>query len=96
MIGASTRTTQAMSEEQLKAFQSAVTVDSVLQDKLNSAADDSAVIAIANQAGYRICLGDLQASMEEISDEELQGVSGGGGEDVTFASWWRNFKKSFK
>ena len=85
-----------MSEEQLKAFQAAVTADSVLQEKLNSAADDSAVIAIANQAGYRICLEDLQASMEEISDEELQGVSGGGGEDVTFASWWKSVTRTFK
>ena len=74
------RTTQAMSEEQLIAFLEAVKADNTLQEKLNSAGDADAVVAIANAAGFLISVEELQMSRDEISEiseEELEGVAGG-------------------
>lgn len=70
-----------MSEEQLKAFMEAVKADAGLQEKLNSAGDTDAVMAIAKTAGFVISAEDFQEcpDPEELSDEELEGVSGGGG-----------------
>ena len=73
------RTTQAMSEEQLKAFQEAVRADEGFQEKLNSAGDDvDAVLEIAKSAGFLISAEELQRAQAEISEEELEGVAGGG------------------
>ena len=66
-----------MSEEQLKAFMEAVKADAGLQEKLNAAADVDAVVAIAKEAGFLISAEELQRSQAEISEEELEGVSGG-------------------
>ena len=66
-----------MSEEQLKAFLEAVKADAGLQEKLNSAGDADDVVAIAKAAGFLISAEDLQRSQEEISEEELESVSGG-------------------
>ena len=52
-------TTQAMSEEQLKAFMEAVKADASLQEKLNAAADADAVVAIAKEAGFVISAEEL-------------------------------------
>jgi predicted ribosomally synthesized peptide with nif11-like leader len=73
---------QAMSEEQLKAFMEAVNADAGLQEKLNAAADsDDAVVAIAKEAGFVISADLLQGFPDlerEISEEDLEGVAGGG------------------
>ena len=70
-----------MSEEQLKALQKAVQADAGLQEKLKAAADADAVVAIANAAGYVISAEELEAAisakMSELSDEELESVTGG-------------------
>jgi len=77
-----------MSEEQLKAFMEAVKADAGLQEKLNAAADAEAVVAIAKAAGFVISAEDLQRADfcgvvdelydAELSEEELEGVAGGG------------------
>ena len=77
--GHSHHTTQAMSEEQLKAFLEAVKADAGLQEKLNAAEDSDAVVAIAKEAGFMITAEELQRAQAEISEEELEGVAGGKG-----------------
>ena len=74
-----------MSEEQFKAFQEAVQADAGLQEKLKAAADADAVVAIAKAAGFVTSVEELQAAAQaavsaqagEISDEELESVTGG-------------------
>jgi predicted ribosomally synthesized peptide with nif11-like leader len=66
-----------MSEEQLKAFIEKVKADSSLQERLKSASDADAVVAIAKEAGLSISADDLKKAQSEISEEELEGVAGG-------------------
>ena len=70
-----------MSEEQLKAFLEKVKADTSLQEKLKAAADSDAVLAIAKEAGFAITAEDIQSmqSATDLSDDELEGVAGGGG-----------------
>ena len=68
---------QPMSEEQLKAFLEAVKADAGLQEQLKATADVDAVVAIAKAAGFVISADDLKQAQAEVSDEELEGVSGG-------------------
>ena len=67
-----------MSEEQLKAFLEKVKADTSLQEKLKAAADANVVSAIAKEAGFSISADDLTKAQAEISEEELEGVAGGG------------------
>ena len=82
-----------MSEEQLKAFLEAVKADAGLQEKLNAAADADVVVVIAKAAGFVISAEDLQRSQgqeTEISEEELEGISGGLRTNLTcgnFCQW---------
>ena len=79
-----------MSEEQLKAFLEAVKADATLKEKLNAAADADAVVAIAKAAGFMISAEDLQRSQgqeTEISEEDLEGVAGGGGDPGRNSGW---------
>lgn len=78
MVAAYTPHSQAMSEEQFKAFMEAVKADADLQNQLKAAGDTDAVVAIAKQAGFVISAEELQRSQAEISEEELEGVAGGG------------------
>ena len=55
-----------------------VKADAGLQDKLNAALDADAVVAIAKAAGFVISAEELQRAQAEISEEELEGVAGGG------------------
>ena len=73
-----------MSEEQLKAFLEKVKGDPSLQEKLKAAADANAVTAIAKEAGFSISTDDLTKAQSELSDDELEGVSGG----VLCAKWY--------
>jgi predicted ribosomally synthesized peptide with nif11-like leader len=66
-----------MSEEQLKAFLEKVKGDSSLQEKLKAAPDFYAVTAIAKEAGFSISADDLEKAQSELSDKELEGVTGG-------------------
>ena len=68
----------AMLEEQLKAFLQAVKADAGLQEKLKAASDADAVITIAKAAGFIISAEELKRAQAEVSEEELEGVAGGG------------------
>jgi len=71
----------AMSEEQLAALLAKLKDDAGLQEKLKGAADLDAVLAIAKDAGFVISKAvwlKFQAQQTiELSDEELEGISGG-------------------
>ena len=71
----------AMSEEQLSALLARLKEDAGLQEKLKGAADLDAAVAIAREAGFDVSKADwlkYQANQTlELSDEELEGVSGG-------------------
>ena len=69
-----------MSEEQFKAFLEKVKDDTKLQEKLNGTADADALVEIAKAAGFAITSEDIQSMQSEsveLSDEELEGASGG-------------------
>ena len=69
-----------MSEEQLKAFLEKVKSDTELQEKLKAAASPDAAIEIAKDAGFAITAEDIQSMQSatvELSDDELEGASGG-------------------
>ena len=66
-----------MSDEQLKALIEKVKADSSLQERLKSASDADAVVAIAKEAGFSISADDLTKAQFELSDQELEGVAGG-------------------
>ena len=66
-----------MSEEQLKAFLEKVKADTSLKEKLKAASDADDVVAIAKEAGFKISAEDLKNTKVEVSDEELEGASGG-------------------
>jgi predicted ribosomally synthesized peptide with nif11-like leader len=70
-----------MSEEQLKALIAKRKEGAGLQEKLDGAADLDAAVAMAKEAGFDVSKADClqyQANQSlELSDEELQGVSGG-------------------
>ena len=75
----SRRPPSSISEEQLKAFLEKVKGDTTLQEKLKAAADSDAVALIANEAGFSISADDLknaQSDLSELSEKELEGVSG--------------------
>ena len=78
---------QAMSEEQLAALLAKLKDDAVLQEKLKGAADLDAAVALAKEAGFDVSKADwlkYQAKQTlELSDKELEGVSGGGLGDYT-------------
>ncbi len=74
-----------MSEEHLKAFLEAVKADASLQEKLKTATEKSAVVAIAKEAGFVIAIEAMEKHTEtdaylyeevlwsylvELSDEE--------------------------
>ena len=67
-----------MSEEQLNAFLEAVKADAGLQEKLKAASDADAVVAIAKSAGFVISAEEFKRAQSEVSEEELEGVAGGG------------------
>ena len=69
-----------MSEEQLKAFLEKVKGDTSLQEKLKAAASPEAAIEIAKETGFAITAEDIQSMQSatvELSEEELEGASGG-------------------
>ena len=71
-----------MSEEQLTALLAKIKEDAGLQEKLKGAADVDASVALVKEAGFDITKEDWLKYQEkqtlELSDEELEGVAGGG------------------
>ena len=61
----------------LKAFLEAVKADAALQEQIKAAGDADAVVAIAKAEGFVITAEELARAQAEISEEELEGVSGG-------------------
>ena len=79
-----------MSEEQLNAFLEKVKSDTSLQDKLKGAASPEAAVEIAKEAGFSITAEDIQSMQSatvELSDEELEGASGGWC-GLSTENWW--------
>ena len=66
-----------MTLEQLKAFLAKAKDDQSIQEKLKAAADSDAVLAIAKDAGFMISVDDLKNAQSELTEDELEGVSGG-------------------
>jgi predicted ribosomally synthesized peptide with nif11-like leader len=70
-----------MSEEQLAALLAKLKDDAAFRDKLQAAADLDAAVALAKEAGFDVSKADwlkYQAKQNlELSDEELEGVTGG-------------------
>ena len=70
-----------MSEEQLSALLAKLKDDAGLQEKLKSVADLDALVSMAKEAGFDVSKADwlkFQAQQTlELSDEELESVSGG-------------------
>ena len=70
-----------MSQEQLSAFFEKLEGDSSLLEKLKAAASPEDAIAIAKESGFEITADDMMkmtSESEELSDKELESVSGGG------------------
>ncbi len=77
-----------MSEEQLKAFIAKVQADTSLQEQLKAEGADP--VAIAKAAGFAITKEDLNShGGQTLSDDELEGVAGGGCKGGT--SWWQDY-----
>ncbi len=66
-----------MSLEQLKAFLEKVKADTSLQEKLKAAKTPEDVVGIAKDHGHEFTA-DKITGMMELSEEELDGVAGGG------------------
>ena len=70
-----------MSEEQLSALLAKLNDDAELSEKFKGAADPDAVVALAKEAGFDVSKADLlkykARQTLELSDAELEGVSGG-------------------
>ena len=81
-----------MSEDQLKSFLQVVKTDSGLQEKLKAALSIDASVVIARDAGFDVSKSDFLEYQTrhtlELSDEELEGVSGGA---VWSANMWLEF-----
>ena len=77
----------AMSEEQLSVLLAKLKEDAGLQEKLKGAGDLDSAVAIAKSAGFDVSKADwlrYQANQTlELTDDELEGVSGGYGGDPT-------------
>ena len=67
-----------MSEEQLKAFWEAIQADPSLQEKLRAATDADSIASIAKEAGFEITADEIKEAQSKLSDEQLDGVAGGG------------------
>ena len=82
-----------MSEEQLAALLAKLKDDAGLQEEFKGAADLGAAIALAKEAGFDVSKADwlkYQAKQTlELSDEELEGMAGGGGYTIprTLCTW---------
>ena len=87
-----------MSEEQLSALLAKLKEDAGLQAKFKGAADLDAAVAMAHEAGFDVSKAEWlkhQAMQTvELTDAQLEGVSGGGGastyiaEDGELISCW--------
>ena len=74
----------AMSEEQLSALLAKLNEDAGLEEKLKGASDLDAAVEVAKEAGFNVNKEDwlryqsTKIEANELSDEQLEGVAGGG------------------
>jgi len=66
-----------MTQSQIEAFLQAASSDATLQNKIKAAGDPESLVEIAQQAGFSISVDDIKGQ-SELSEEDLQGISGGG------------------
>ena len=66
-----------MTQSQIEAFLQAASSDTTLQNKIQAAGDPESLVEIAQQAGFSISVDDIKGQ-SELSEEDLQGISGGG------------------
>ena len=64
-------------EEQLKAFLEKVKGDTSLQEELKAVGDVNTITAIAKEASFSISADEPTKAQSEISEEELEGATGG-------------------
>ena len=86
-----------MSETQLTALLAKLKSDTLLQEKLKGATDLDAAEAIAQEAGFDVSKADWikynqtpKFGVARLSDEELDGVAGGKGENCPRWGSWRS------
>ncbi len=75
-----------MSEEQLQGFIAKAKADPSIQEKLKSARTGPDVVAIAKEAGFVVTVDELANAQVDLSDEDLEGIAGGGSNGVCYAS----------
>ena len=81
------KVSKKMSQDQLNGFVEALKADSSQLDKVNSAKDTDAVLAIAKDLGFSITAEELENLIEknmddsevELTVEQLEAVAGGAG-----------------
>jgi predicted ribosomally synthesized peptide with nif11-like leader len=88
-----------MSREAVGAFMSKVEEDAALREELRSLASDegvsiAAMAEFARSKGYDFSVEDVSAS-SELSDEELESVSGGGSFDPVQSSFLKFSQKVY-
>ena len=65
--------------ENLKKFLEKVSEDTELAAKVGAEKDVNALIALAKEMGFELTAADFERPVEELSDDELDDVTGGGG-----------------
>ena len=84
---------QTMSDDQLQAFLEAVKADAGLQEKLKGATELDIAVAIAKEAGFDLRKDDFDTAKQtgpvELSDEELDAVTGGSLADLVIRGLFR-------
>lgn len=63
--------------ENLKAFLAKVSADAQLIERLKAAKEYGEIIALAKEIGVELTLADIEPENSELSEEELNAVSGG-------------------
>ena len=63
--------------ENLKAFLAKVSADAQLIERLKAAKEYGEIIALAKEIGVELTLADIEPENSELSEEELNVVSGG-------------------
>lgn len=66
-----------MTQERLEALRVASAENEQLRSALAEAATDEDLVRVANEYGVELALEDLQPQNRDLSDAELEGVTGG-------------------